>query len=146
MLKSRQDGAHAKLLHRGMLLPGSGFRLMWDVMSVVLVLYVSTMLPYKVAFLMDYVDANLNIVDFVIDCFFLVDVCDAHAPSHVPMRTVHQRSSCCRLSRRCCWLADADAGTADAGGGDAGDSLVRAARGAAVAAELLLLLSYCCCY
>jgi len=57
-----------------MLMPGSGIRLAWDAVSVLLVFYVSIALPYQVAFLMDYMDAGLSIMDFFIDCFFLCDI------------------------------------------------------------------------
>ena len=42
--------------------------------SVLLVFYVSLALPYQVAFLMDYMDSGLSIMDFFIDCFFLADI------------------------------------------------------------------------
>lgn len=52
---------HGHLLANWMLMPGSRFRLMWDSMTCLLVLFVAISLPYRVAFLMDYIDAGLNV-------------------------------------------------------------------------------------
>ena len=74
--KQKQSAKEAArgTLKRWMLMPGSSLRLAWDFVSVVLVLFVAISLPYRVAFLMDYISASLNITDFLIDIFFLFDI------------------------------------------------------------------------
>ena len=59
---------------RCMLMPDSPFRLGWDAMSILLILYVSIALPYQVAFMMDYVNLGITISDFLLDLFFLTDI------------------------------------------------------------------------
>ena len=41
----------SKNTRQGVLLPGKGFRLYWDCVSAVLVLFISITLPYRLAFI-----------------------------------------------------------------------------------------------
>ncbi len=73
-MRLRQKQGGSTIGRKCMLMPGSGIRLAWDSVSVLLVFYVALALPYQVAFLMDYMDAGISIMDFFIDCFFLADI------------------------------------------------------------------------
>ncbi|KAL1503852.1 hypothetical protein AB1Y20_012316 [Prymnesium parvum] len=67
----RQEGGGGG--ERLLLYPGQGFRLWWDVVSVLLVLFTLISLPYRIAFILDW-SLFLTVIDLLIDIFFIVDL------------------------------------------------------------------------
>lgn len=61
------------LMPRLLIQPGADFRLWWDFVSMLLVIYIAATLPYRIAFLHDWSMA-FAVFDFFIDLFFLLDV------------------------------------------------------------------------
>jgi hyperpolarization activated cyclic nucleotide-gated potassium channel 2 len=62
-----------QLLRIGLLHPSKGFRLYWDLTSILLVVYISIMLPLQLAFV-QCAGFGLELFDVAIDIFFLVDI------------------------------------------------------------------------
>ena len=58
----------------GVLLPSSPPRLAWDIVSIILVSYITVSLPYRTAFLSESHSFSLSVFDFLIDVYFLVDI------------------------------------------------------------------------
>jgi hypothetical protein len=56
--------------------PDHDFKILWDIIGVSAILYQSIMIPYKISFKEMMKDPEpLEIIDIIIDCFFIIDIC-----------------------------------------------------------------------
>jgi hypothetical protein len=59
---------------RGMVLCNSVFRITWDFLTIIFLIYISAITPYIVAFNVSEVHLAIVVIDAVIDLFFILDV------------------------------------------------------------------------
>lgn len=68
-----QRDLHTRVRRRFLVHPQSRFRLLWDGVSCLLILFLAVSLPYRIAFVSQW-SLLPKVVDFMMDIFFLVDI------------------------------------------------------------------------
>ena len=80
-VRQSSEQAGEPQMARFVALPGQGIRMWWDIVSVILVLFICLTLPYRLAFIDEW-SLFLTLIDLLIDVFFLVRV---HKPLLTPV-------------------------------------------------------------
>ena len=78
---------------RLLIAPGSRFRTLWDTFSIVLIIYLAAVLPYRIAFVKEWSVAHA-VFDFIIDLYFISDIdamyaSAAHSHTDPSLSTLH---------------------------------------------------------
>ena len=76
-VQSRSEQRNQSQVHMAakqlLIMPNSRFRLYWDGVACSLVLFIALVLPYRTAFVTQWY-LSWTIVDFLVDCFFIIDI------------------------------------------------------------------------
>ena len=73
---------------RLLIAPGSRFRTLWDTFSIVLIIYLAAVLPYRIAFVKEWSVAHA-VFDFIIDLYFISDIILNFFTCYVRIRAPH---------------------------------------------------------
>ena len=71
--KSMNQNTAREISPKCLIMPGSKFRILWDMLSVIQLLYISIMTPFTVAYL-DDIPAGISYIETIICVLFFVDI------------------------------------------------------------------------